>query len=46
VQSATVIAYDYLFRICAFVFLGTLVFVPFLKPARAIDNETASVAEM
>jgi MFS transporter, DHA2 family, multidrug resistance protein len=30
-QSATVIAYDYLFRICAIVFLAALVFVPFLK---------------
>jgi DHA2 family multidrug resistance protein len=32
VQSATVIAYDYLFRICAFVFLFALVFVFFMKP--------------
>ena len=35
VQSATVIAYSYLFRICAFVFVGGLVFVVFIKPARA-----------
>jgi DHA2 family multidrug resistance protein len=39
VQSATVIAYDYLFRICAFVFLFALVFVFFMKP-----NKTPSAA--
>jgi len=33
VQPATVIAYDYLFRICAFVFLAALVFVVFIKPS-------------
>jgi len=38
-QSATVIAYDYLFRICAFVFLFALVFVFFMKP-----NKTAGAA--
>jgi DHA2 family multidrug resistance protein len=37
VQSATAIAYDYLFRICAFVFLAALVFVPFLTRAQAAD---------
>jgi hypothetical protein len=37
VQSATVIAYNYLFRICAFVFLFALVFVFFMKP-----NKTAA----
>jgi len=39
VQSATVIAYDYLFRICAIVFLCALVFVFFMKP-----NKTAGAA--
>ena len=34
VQSATVIAYSYLFRICALVFLAALVFVAFMKPAK------------
>jgi DHA2 family multidrug resistance protein len=37
VQSATVIAYDYLFRICAFVFLAALPFVAFMKPSRAVS---------
>ncbi len=35
VQSATVIAYDYLFRVCALVFLAGLAFVAFIKPVRA-----------
>jgi hypothetical protein len=35
VQSATVIAYSYLFRICALVFLAALVFVAFMKPTKA-----------
>jgi DHA2 family multidrug resistance protein len=34
-QSATVIAYSYLFRICAFVFLAALVFVVSMKPAKS-----------
>ena len=34
VQSATVIAYSYLFRICALVFLCALPLVFFMKPAR------------
>jgi MFS transporter, DHA2 family, multidrug resistance protein len=42
VQSATVIAYDYLFRICAVVFLIALVFVPFLK--RAPSDASAGAA--
>jgi DHA2 family multidrug resistance protein len=42
VQSATVIAYDYLFRICAFVFLAALAFVPFLKPVRATGGASAT----
>jgi len=35
VQSATVIAYSYLFRICALVFIVAIAFVPFMKPAKA-----------
>ena len=35
VQSATVIAYSYLFRICALVFLAALALVALVKPARA-----------
>ncbi len=34
-QSASAIAYSYLFRICACVFVGGLAFVVFIKPARA-----------
>lgn len=35
-QSAIVIAYSYLFRICAFVFLAALPVVAFIRPAPAI----------
>lgn len=45
VQSATVIAYDYLFRICAFVFLAALVFVAFLKPTRQPGATVVSMSE-
>ncbi|MGA2392909.1 MAG: DHA2 family efflux MFS transporter permease subunit [Candidatus Lustribacter sp.] len=45
VQSATVIAYDYLFRICAFVFLAALVFVVFMKPSRRTGAVTVSMSE-
>jgi len=45
IQSATVIAYDYLFRICAFVFLAALVFVVFLKPQRQTGAVTVSMSE-
>jgi MFS transporter, DHA2 family, multidrug resistance protein len=41
VQSATVIAYNYLFRICAFVFLFALVFVFFMKPNKAAAGAPA-----
>jgi DHA2 family multidrug resistance protein len=34
-QNASVIAYQYLFRICAFVFVAALPFVYFMKPAKA-----------
>jgi MFS transporter, DHA2 family, multidrug resistance protein len=33
-QSASVIAYSYLFRICAFVFIAAVPLVAFMKPAR------------
>jgi MFS transporter, DHA2 family, multidrug resistance protein len=46
VQSATVIAYSYLFRICALVFLFALVFVTFMKPARVKGAAPAGVTEM
>jgi DHA2 family multidrug resistance protein len=45
VQSATVIAYDYLFRICAFVFLAALPFVAFMKPARGAAPVSVAMAE-
>jgi DHA2 family multidrug resistance protein len=45
VQSATVIAYDYLFRICAFVFLAALPFVAFMKPARGAGTVSVAMAE-
>ena len=32
-QQSTAIAYSYLFRICAFVFLAALPFVAFIRPA-------------
>jgi DHA2 family multidrug resistance protein len=35
VQSANVIAFDYVFRICAFVFIAALPLVFFMRPARA-----------
>ena len=44
VQSATVIAYDYLFRICAFVFLFALVFVFFMKPNKTAPGPTPALA--
>jgi MFS transporter, DHA2 family, multidrug resistance protein len=44
VQSATVIAYDYLFRICAFVFLFALVFVFFMKPNKVAAGATPALA--
>jgi hypothetical protein len=44
-QSATVIAYDYLFRICAFVFLAALIFVVFMKPSRTTGAATVSMSE-
>ena len=34
-QNAAVIAYEYVFRICAFVFIAILPIVYFIKPARA-----------
>jgi hypothetical protein len=46
VQSATVIAYSYLFRICALVFLAALVFVFFMKPKKTTAGAaTVSMAE-
>ena len=45
VQSATVIAYDYLFRICAFVFLAALPFVAFMKPSRGAGAVSVAMAE-
>ena len=44
VQSATVIAYDYLFRICAFVFLFALVFVFFMKPNKPAPGAAPAMA--
>jgi DHA2 family multidrug resistance protein len=41
VQSATVIAYSYLFRICAIVFVCALPFVFFIKPARGAAKAAA-----
>ena len=41
-QSATVIAYSYLFRICALVFLAALVFVAFMKPAKVMAPAAAT----
>ena len=46
VQSATVIAYSYLFRICAFVFLAALPFVAFMRPARAAGTPAVEATEM
>jgi DHA2 family multidrug resistance protein len=46
VQSATAIAYSYLFRICALVFLAALVFVTFMKPARGAGPGPAGATEM
>jgi DHA2 family multidrug resistance protein len=45
VQSATVIAYSYLFRICALVFVAALAFVPFMKPSRQTGPAPVSMAE-
>ncbi len=45
VQSATAIAYSYLFRICALVFIFALVFVFFMKPARATGAVSFSMSE-
>jgi hypothetical protein len=42
VQSATVIAYSYLFRICALGFLAALAFVAFMKPSRIIGLPAAT----
>ena len=46
VQSATVIAYSYLFRICALVFLAAVAFVPFMKPARTNAAVPEAAMEM
>jgi DHA2 family multidrug resistance protein len=42
VQSATVIAYSYLFRICALVFLAAIPFVAFIKPKRVVKAVAAA----
>jgi DHA2 family multidrug resistance protein len=41
-QNAAVITYEYLFRICAFVFIAALPLVYFLKPARARTTSDGS----
>jgi DHA2 family multidrug resistance protein len=46
VQSATVIAYSYLFRICALVFVAALAFVPFMKPERVKAGTPEGAVEM
>jgi DHA2 family multidrug resistance protein len=43
-QNAAVITYEYLFRICAFVFVAALPIVFFLKPARARPATESSPA--
>lgn len=44
-QSATVIAYSYLFRICALVFVAALALVPFMRPARTAGASSVVLAE-